>query len=244
MPRSVGQAAVVAVPSEFVKATVVDAFGVAPGDGRRGAPRRRRPDFGRRCRRKPSSAAATGSATAGSLVYPADHPPPQGPPVPRRRCWPGRWTDPDLVLVLPGRRRSRRGATCVAAIAGAGVTGRVVRPGRVPAADRDGLIALAEALVFPSEYEGFGAPVLEAMALGTPGGLQRPGCAARGRRRRGGRAAARARRVGRRARPSSPPTAPAWSPGAVVGPPCSPPPRRAPPLAAAYRRALAGGGPD
>ena len=43
-----------------------------------------------------------------------------------------------------------------------------VRPGRVPAADRDGLIALAEALVFPSEYEGFGAPVLEAMALGTP----------------------------------------------------------------------------
>ena len=36
------------------------------------------------------------------------------------------------------------------------------------AADRDGLLAAAEALVFPSEYEGFGAPVLEAMALGTP----------------------------------------------------------------------------
>ena len=49
-----------------------------------------------------------------------------------------------------------------------GVGDRVVRPGRVSAADRDGLIALAEALVFPSEYEGFGAPVLEAMALGTP----------------------------------------------------------------------------
>ncbi len=30
------------------------------------------------------------------------------------------------------------------------------------------MVALAEALVFPSEYEGFGAPVLEAMALGTP----------------------------------------------------------------------------
>ncbi|WP_394936446.1 glycosyltransferase, partial [uncultured Ilumatobacter sp.] len=33
---------------------------------------------------------------------------------------------------------------------------------------RDGFLALAEAMVFPSEYEGFGAPVVEAMALGTP----------------------------------------------------------------------------
>ena len=29
-------------------------------------------------------------------------------------------------------------------------------------------LALADALVFPSEYEGFGAPAIEAMALGTP----------------------------------------------------------------------------
>jgi glycosyltransferase involved in cell wall biosynthesis len=38
----------------------------------------------------------------------------------------------------------------------------------VSQADRDGLIAMADALVFPSEYEGFGAPALEAMTLGTP----------------------------------------------------------------------------
>ena len=44
----------------------------------------------------------------------------------------------------------------------------MIRPGRVTDADRDGFIAAAEALVFPSEYEGFGAPVLEAMSLGTP----------------------------------------------------------------------------
>jgi glycosyltransferase involved in cell wall biosynthesis len=40
--------------------------------------------------------------------------------------------------------------------------------GRLNDADRDGLLAMAAALVFPSSYEGFGAPVIEAMALGTP----------------------------------------------------------------------------
>ena len=40
--------------------------------------------------------------------------------------------------------------------------------GRVSNADRDGLLKMAEALIFPSEYEGFGAPVVEAMALGVP----------------------------------------------------------------------------
>jgi alpha-1,3-rhamnosyl/mannosyltransferase len=45
---------------------------------------------------------------------------------------------------------------------------RVVFAGRLDDRDRDGLIAMSSALVFPSSYEGFGAPVIEAMALGTP----------------------------------------------------------------------------
>jgi glycosyltransferase involved in cell wall biosynthesis len=45
---------------------------------------------------------------------------------------------------------------------------RVVMPGRVSAADRNGLLKMADAMVFPSEYEGFGAPLIEAMQLGAP----------------------------------------------------------------------------
>ena len=79
----------------------------------------------------------------------------------------GPWADPDLVVVFLGGAGAADDAVSTA-IATRGVGERIVRTGRVTAADRDGLIALAEALVFPSEYEGFGAPVLEAMALGTP----------------------------------------------------------------------------
>ena len=46
--------------------------------------------------------------------------------------------------------------------------GRVHWLGRVPAADLPGLLQHALALVMPSIEEGFGMPVLEAMAAGTP----------------------------------------------------------------------------
>lgn len=49
-----------------------------------------------------------------------------------------------------------------------GVSDRVVWLGYVPEADLPSLYAGAEALVFPSLVEGFGLPVLEAMACGTP----------------------------------------------------------------------------
>jgi glycosyltransferase involved in cell wall biosynthesis len=68
---------------------------------------------------------------------------------------------PDTVLALCGAPDSRRDAA-FAAVPG-------VRPlGRVPRTDLLALMATATAVVVPSLYEGFGLPVLEAMAVGTP----------------------------------------------------------------------------
>jgi len=48
------------------------------------------------------------------------------------------------------------------------LAGQVVFPGYVDEADKAGLLSGAMAYVFPSLYEGFGLPVLEAMACGAP----------------------------------------------------------------------------
>src|SRR5690606_7691803 len=49
-----------------------------------------------------------------------------------------------------------------------GVAGDVTFTGYVPDEDLPGLYSGATALLMPSYYEGFGFPLLEAMACGTP----------------------------------------------------------------------------
>jgi glycosyltransferase involved in cell wall biosynthesis len=49
-----------------------------------------------------------------------------------------------------------------------GITGRVLYPGRLSRTELQLLYAYADLFIFPSLYEGFGMPVLEAMACGAP----------------------------------------------------------------------------
>jgi glycosyltransferase involved in cell wall biosynthesis len=71
------------------------------------------------------------------------------------------------LLVLPGYPTAHEAELRERAVS-AGVAGDVRFPAWVSAAEVEGLWALAEAFVFPSLYEGFGLPVLEAMARGVP----------------------------------------------------------------------------
>ena len=71
------------------------------------------------------------------------------------------------VLVVPGYPTPYE-AQLRAHAEAAGVAADVVWPAWLPAADLDGLYAIAACAVFPSLYEGFGLPVLEAMARGVP----------------------------------------------------------------------------
>jgi glycosyltransferase involved in cell wall biosynthesis len=77
----------------------------------------------------------------------------------------GRGTDCELV-VAGGDRGGR--LDVLDAILRTRLTGRVHLLGHVEDAEMPSLYSAARALVFPSLYEGFGLPALEAMASGTP----------------------------------------------------------------------------
>lgn len=74
---------------------------------------------------------------------------------------------PDLHLVLAGPSGWGTGALD-AALARASAADRVVRLGYVSAGQRTALLEAAAVLAFPSLYEGFGFPPLEAMGAGVP----------------------------------------------------------------------------
>lgn len=167
LARSARSAAVIQVPSEFTGQRVVhllgvdpDAIRVVPWSVRHLAPR-------------PTVAGVAGSlgssireAVGGRpfMLYPAITYPHKN----HRVLLEAFATVPDeAVLVLTGGEGPCE-AQVRSRIARSDLAGRVIRLGRVPTRDLETLFAEATALVFPSRYEGFGLPVLEAMLAGVP----------------------------------------------------------------------------
>jgi alpha-1,3-rhamnosyl/mannosyltransferase len=75
--------------------------------------------------------------------------------------------DPDPLLVLTGGVAGAE-PELRAEIVRLRLSDRVVRTGRIPADDLEALFSSATAVTFPSRYEGFGLPALEAMSRGVP----------------------------------------------------------------------------
>jgi glycosyltransferase involved in cell wall biosynthesis len=158
--RSVRQARMVAVPSQYVRESVIHAYGVAPTNVRV-VPHGFEPDLLKEITPEAELRQRFALGNGPVIVYPAvTH------PHKNHRflidLLKTRWTDPDLRLVLTGASGAAERSIAAA------TDPRIRRLGRVSAADRNGLLKMAEAMVFPSQYEGFGAPLIEAMALGCP----------------------------------------------------------------------------
>jgi glycosyltransferase involved in cell wall biosynthesis len=72
-----------------------------------------------------------------------------------------------VQLVLAGKKGWLYDDLC-AQVNRLGLTGEVTFPGYIPDADMPALLSAATAFIFPSLYEGFGIPVLEAGGCGLP----------------------------------------------------------------------------
>lgn len=164
MPRSLRRADAVAVPSAYVRDTLVERFGLEPSVVHVVVHGIEKVDTS--ALDVAASQRRHGVEGVRYLIYPA-----MTHPHKNHRflvdLLAGPWRDSGVHLLFiggPGRGHNE----LTSQIARSGVVERIHMTGHVGAADRDALVAGAEAVVFPSEYEGFGAPVAEAMALGVP----------------------------------------------------------------------------
>lgn len=159
VPRSAEQARLVLTPSEFSRRTVIERLnidptivwvvphGISPREGR-GQPRAVRDLY---------------DLPDRFFLYPAITYPHKNHLVLLEAF--ARLADdhPDVGLVLTGGRGSME-TRIASAVRDLGIEKNVKRLGYVPARDLDAIYNEAVALTFPSRFEGFGAPILEAMS--------------------------------------------------------------------------------
>lgn len=172
MPRSAETARAILVPSEFTRRTVIERLsidptivvvvphGISPQDGSKRPTTDIRDRYG---------------ITERFFLYPASTFPHKNHLMLVEAFARVVGLHPDVSLVLTGAKGSSEWGTAKSIevnlaeeVRNLGVQERVRRLGYVPALDLDALYDQATALVFPSRFEGFGAPVLEAMSRGCP----------------------------------------------------------------------------
>ena len=165
VPSSVRRATCVATPTDYVRQSLGAAFGNEESRSfvvRHGI----EPNIGASATSESELRSRFHLGDARILMFPAmTHPHKNHEFV--LRLLAGPWSDKNLKLVMAGGH-GLADTHVNQLINELGIVDRAIRIGRVGANDRDGLIQMSEALVFPSMYEGFGAPIIEAMALGTP----------------------------------------------------------------------------
>lgn len=165
VPRSVARASIITTPSEYVRQTLINKFVISPAkvkvvrhgiDGQLGKSATSEQELRRRLRLENKDV----------LFLPAVTHPHKNHRF-LLQLMKSHWVDKNLVLVCAGGK-GRGEIEFMREVRRLNLDDRVVRLDRVVDEDRDGLLKLAKALVFPSLYEGFGAPVIEAMQLETP----------------------------------------------------------------------------
>lgn len=162
--RALAAGAFVHTPSAFVAAEVVEHFGADPARVRavpHGAPA----DAGGTP--APASAARPPLVEGPYVLALGTVEPRKDLPTLVRAFGAIAGDQPDLELVVAGRDGWGR-AAFEEAVAASPARARIRRLGYVPADERDQLMAGAAVYCFPSRYEGFGMPTLEAMAASVP----------------------------------------------------------------------------
>lgn len=163
LPRSARRASVICTPSAWVAAGVVERFGV---DAARVHVVSSTWDPDPTCGGGDPTGVVAGLGDGPVVLYPAVTHPHKGHLTLIRAVDRLAERHPDLRLVLTGG--AGRAESDVARAVADAPSGRILRPGRVDADTLRSLLVRADVLAFPSEYEGFGLPVLEAMRAGTP----------------------------------------------------------------------------
>ena len=136
-------------------------------EDRRRAARRRASGRTRPRRRRPSCARGSSSASGRSCSA-LRQAPAQEPARGCSRARGARRPSAGRSLVLPGYPTPHEEELRALAARRSASTRRAHAPAGSPRAELEGLYAAAACVVFPSLYEGFGLPVLEAMARGVP----------------------------------------------------------------------------